>query len=111
MSVIPLTIFFSLLLTGFFIALFAHAQRRRRFTSSESDSLLPLAEEQPRIVAPPEVCDHDHEPHHHDHHDHDDYSHVHQGHGSADTCGCRSGKRLPCPGCLKRPAQPASTLP
>jgi hypothetical protein len=45
MSVIPLTVFFSLLLAGLFIALFAHEQRRRRFTSAEHDSLLPLAEE------------------------------------------------------------------
>ncbi|HRG55811.1 MAG: hypothetical protein JNG82_01150 [Opitutaceae bacterium] len=45
MSVIPLTVFFSLLLAGLFIGLFAHEQRRRRFTSAEHDSLLPLAEE------------------------------------------------------------------
>lgn len=45
MSVIPLTVFFSLLLAGLFIALFVHEQRRRRFTSAEHDSLLPLAEE------------------------------------------------------------------
>ena len=48
MSVIPLTIFFSLLLAGLFIALFVHEQRRRRFTSAEHDSLLPLAEETSR---------------------------------------------------------------
>lgn len=48
MSVIPLTIFFSLFLAGLFIALFVHEQRRRRFTSAEHDSLLPLAEETPR---------------------------------------------------------------
>jgi hypothetical protein len=50
MSVIPLTIFFSLLLAGLFISLFAHEQRRRRFTSPERDSLLPLAEETPHPV-------------------------------------------------------------
>ena len=59
MSVIPLTIFFSLLLAGLFIALFVHEQRRRRFTSAEHDSLLPLAEEAPReagrrsVLVPP----------------------------------------------------------
>ncbi len=47
MSVIPITVFFSLLLAGLFVALFAHEQRRRRFASSERDSLLPLAEEKP----------------------------------------------------------------
>ena len=50
MSVIPLTIFFSLLLAGLFIVLFAHEQRRRRFTSAERDSLLPLADETSRTV-------------------------------------------------------------
>jgi hypothetical protein len=50
MSVIPLTIFFSLLLAGLFMVLFAHEQRRRRFASSERDSLLPLADETPRPV-------------------------------------------------------------
>lgn len=51
MSVIPLTIFFSLLLAGLFIVLFAQEQRRRRFTSAERDSLLPLADETPHEVA------------------------------------------------------------
>ena len=45
MSVIPLTVFFSLLLAGLFMVLFAHEQRRRRFASAEHDSLLPLADE------------------------------------------------------------------
>jgi len=52
MSVIPLTIFFSLLLAGLFIGLFAHEQHRRRFASTERDSLLPLAEETRREVGP-----------------------------------------------------------
>ena len=47
MSVIPLTVFFSLLLAGLFMVLFAHEQRRRRFASAERDSLLPLADERP----------------------------------------------------------------
>jgi hypothetical protein len=53
MSVIPLTLFFSLLLAGLFIGLFVHEQRRRRFASSESDSLLPLADEQARVGGAP----------------------------------------------------------
>lgn len=48
MSVIPITLFFSLLLAGTFVVLFAREQRRHRFTSAERDSLLPLAEETPR---------------------------------------------------------------
>ncbi|MDI1249206.1 MAG: hypothetical protein PSV13_10115 [Lacunisphaera sp.] len=50
MSVIPLTVFFSLLLAGLFMVLFAHEQRRRRFASPERDSLLPLADERPRLA-------------------------------------------------------------
>lgn len=50
MSVIPLTVFFSLLLAGLFIVLFVHEQYRRRFASTERDSLLPLADETPHVV-------------------------------------------------------------
>ena len=82
MSVIPITLFFSLLLAGTFVCLFAREQRRRRFGSAERDSLLPLAEETPHEVGKKQE-DHDH--------DHAD-----------DTCGCRRGVRLPCAGCLKR---------
>ncbi len=80
MSVIPITVFFSLLLAGTFVVLFAREQRRRRFSSAERDSLLPLADETPRAVPAP---DHDH--------DHED-----------GACGCRSGVRTPCTGCLRR---------
>ncbi|MEO6996321.1 MAG: hypothetical protein ABI273_22140 [Lacunisphaera sp.] len=45
MSVIPLTLFFSLLLAGLFIGLFVWEHRRRRFGGLERDSLLPLADE------------------------------------------------------------------
>lgn len=51
MSVIPITLFFSLLLAGFFIALFLREQHRRNFSCPERDSLLPLAGESPRLAA------------------------------------------------------------
>ena len=51
MSVIPITVFFSLLLAGFFVVLFAREQRRHRFASAERESLLPLADETPRAAA------------------------------------------------------------
>ena len=124
MSVIPLTIFFSLLLAGLFIVLFAHEQRRRRFASAERDSLLPLADEQPRLAgarspltrlaatATHGAHDHDHadDQADHDHaHEHDDHAHHHAG---DHACGCRTGLRPPCVGCLKRtgPASPANTV-
>ena len=50
MSVIPITIFFSLVLAGLFVGLFAREQLRRR-ASAERDSLLPLADEQPRVIS------------------------------------------------------------
>jgi len=88
MSVIPLTIFFSLLLAGTFVVLFAREQRRRHLTSPERDSLLPLADETP-VSAGPNPLGHDHD------HDHD---HEH----GVGRCGCRNGARPPCSGCLKR---------
>ena len=50
MSVIPLTVFLSLLLAGLFVVLFVREHRRRLFTSPERDSLLPLADETPRLA-------------------------------------------------------------
>ena len=74
MSVIPLTVFFSLLLAGTFVVLFVREQRRRHLTSPERDSLLPLADETPHAG--------------HEHHD--------------GTCSCQSGQRPPCARCLRR---------
>lgn len=111
MSVIPITIFFSLLLAGTFVLLFAREQLRRSFSSAERDSLLPLAEETAREVRTGEAerglppspnlwrtgwtrservkalrstseSDHDH--------------------ADGDACGCRRGVRTPCAGCLNR---------
>jgi hypothetical protein len=48
MSVIPITVFLSLLLAGLFVVLFAREQRKRHFASAERESLLPLADETPR---------------------------------------------------------------
>lgn len=80
MSVIPLTVFLSLLLAGTFVVLFAREQRRRLFTSPERDSLLPLADEKPRAAVPRRrALRHDPGP-----------------------CGCASGLRPPCPDCLAR---------
>jgi hypothetical protein len=52
MSVIPITVFLSLLLASIFVVLFAREQHRRPFASPERDSLLPLADETPRPSAP-----------------------------------------------------------
>ncbi len=92
MSVIPITLFFSLLLAGTFVVLFAREHRRRRFASAERDSLLPLADEQPRAATAED----------------DDHDHAREG----GRCGClsavgpakeeRDGSRPPCAGLGRR---------
>jgi hypothetical protein len=101
MSVIPLTVFFSLLLAGTFVVLFLREQGRRHLTSPERDSLLPLADETPvsgescaprqmhlRGLSPGAMAKND-EQAPEDDHDHD-------------SCGCRDGARPPCAHCLRR---------
>lgn len=96
MNVIPLTLTISLCLVFTFVIFFLRENSRRRFSSAEREALLPLADETPRVTAP---ATHTHaHPHEHAHdadHDHDD-------------CGCKDGRRAPCPGCLKnRPTHSA----
>jgi hypothetical protein len=52
MNIIPLTLVISLGLTLLFIGFFARELTRRRFSSAESESLLPLAEEKRRARQP-----------------------------------------------------------
>jgi len=52
MSVIPLTLTISLCLVFTFVIFFLR-ENARRFRSAERESLLPLAEETPRVVANP----------------------------------------------------------
>lgn len=87
MSVIPLTVFFSLLLAGFFVVLFLREQRRRHLTSPERDSLLPLADEYPQTAGLSLHGTQD-SPGEHEH--------------TAEACACRSGRRATCAHCLRR---------
>lgn len=91
MAVIPLTLVISLCLVFTFVVFFLREQSmtRRRFSSAESEALLPLAEELPRVVEGHAGRRHDHD---HDH-DHD--------HASGRGCGCKDGSRPPCAGCLR----------
>jgi cbb3-type cytochrome oxidase subunit 3 len=50
MSVIPLTLVISLCLVFTFVVFFALEQSRNRFHSAESQAILPLADETPRLV-------------------------------------------------------------
>jgi hypothetical protein len=53
MDIVPLTLVISLCLTFTFIVFFAREQARRRFGSAESESLLPLLDEQHVTPAAP----------------------------------------------------------
>jgi len=52
MAVIPLTLTISLCLVATFVLFFLRESTRRRFSSAESDALLPLAEEGQRETGP-----------------------------------------------------------
>ena len=82
MAVVPLTVMVSLCLAFTFIVFFLSQHARGRLSSAERDALLPLEEEEPRLGPVLGGDLHDH----------------------SDPCGCRSGIRPPCPGCLKRGA-------
>ena len=73
MPVIPLTITVSLCLVFTFVVFFIR-ENARRFSNAERESLLPLGEETPRLAG---LVD------------------------SEEDCGCRTGERDPCSGCLK----------
>jgi len=87
LPVIPLTISVSLCLVFTFVLFFLREQTRR-FSNAERESLLPLAEETPRLagVAAPSAAP-----------DEDDNHHA---------CSCRSRRPVPCQGCEKRTSPP-----
>jgi hypothetical protein len=85
MAAIPLTLAVSLSLVFTFIVFFLREHARGRLSSAERDSLLPLAEESPRLARAVAGSD---EAHHGDRAD-------------GDACGCRTGRRAPCAGCLR----------
>lgn len=84
MNIVPLTLAISLCLVFTFILFFLLEHSEHRVSSAEHDSLLPLADELPRVPAAEALADTAHDDH--------------------DACGCREGSRPPCAGCLKRRA-------
>ncbi len=66
MAVVPLTIVISLCLVFSFVLFFLreHSLSRRRFSSAESESLLPLTDETPRMVGGSNDHNHAHTPGH-----------------------------------------------
>jgi ABC-type nickel/cobalt efflux system permease component RcnA len=86
LPVIPLTITVSLCLVFTFVVFFLR-EHARRIGNAERESLLPLAEETPRVATSA--------------HDHD---HKH----ADENCACRTGRKAPCRGCRKDSASTSS---
>ncbi len=87
MSVVPLTLTISLCLVFTFVLFFLREHSRHRFSGAESESLLPLADETPRVVtasvdlvAPEVGSAHKHE-------------HACKGNGSCASCKRRAEHR------------------
>ena len=91
MSVVPLTLTISLCLVFTFVIFFLREHARGTVSSAERDSLLPLAEEDSRVVGAPlhSASSHGH-------------SHARHGSMSGGGCSCDDGSRAPCPGCRRR---------
>lgn len=90
MSVIPLTLTISLCLVFTFVLFFIREQGRRHLYSAESESLLPLADETPRVVsAPMPGADHAR--------GHAAPGHVCKTPGSCSSCQLRAAHRMTTP--------------
>jgi hypothetical protein len=87
MSVIPLTLTISLCLVFTFVLFFIREHGRRHLHSAESESLLPLADETPRIVfaQAPAVSAAVHT--------HGAAAHVCKNNGSCDSCLRRAARQ------------------
>ena len=87
MSVVPLTLTISLCLVFTFVLFFLREHSRHRFSSPESEALLPLADESPRLASPrssvpaPARDAHDHAP-----------GHVCKGNGTCSSCQRRAAR-------------------
>lgn len=79
MPIIPLTVTIGLCLVFTFVVFFLREHARAQVSSTERDSLLPLAEETPRLAHVPA----NREP-------------------VATGCACSGGVQAPCAGCLPR---------
>ena len=89
MAIVPLTLTISLCLVFTFVLFFLREHARGRLSSAERDSLLPLADETPRLAlsgAPRSPA------------------RGHEDDPEAEGCGCRDGSRPPRAGCVKRHA-------
>ena len=84
MSVVPLTLTISLCLVFTFVLFFLREYSRSRFSGAESEALLPLADETPRVAptaVTPVLKAHDHGP-----------GHVCHGNGTCSSCMHRAAR-------------------
>jgi len=79
MAIVPLTLTISLTLVFTFVIFFLREHARGRVSSAERDSLLPLAEENPRLARV-----------------------LVQSPQNASRCTCTEGSPVPCASCLRR---------
>ena len=89
MSVVPLTLTISLCLVFTFVLFFLREHSRHRFSGAESEALLPLGDETPRVAATTEVIashPHAHGP-----------GHVCHGNGTCSSCQRRASRRSATP--------------
>lgn len=84
MSVVPLTLTISLCLVFTFVLFFLREHSRRRFSGAESEALLPLADETPRLAMAeqPAPRAHDHGP-----------GHACKGNGTCSSCKRRADRK------------------
>lgn len=86
MSVVPLTLTVSLCLVFTFVLFFLREYSRSRFSGAESEALLPLADETPRVSGSARASAlkaHDHGP-----------GHVCQGNGTCSACTRRAARQV-----------------
>jgi len=85
MSVVPLTLTISLCLVFTFVLFFLREYSRHRFSSAESEALLPLADEIPRVVTTPsQSAEPAHKP-----------AHECKGNGGCASCQRRALRKVP----------------
>jgi len=84
MSVVPLTLTISLCLLFTFVLFFMREYSRHRFSSAESEALLPLADETPRVVTKTEASAR---------HQHHEPGHECKGNGTCSSCSRRASHK------------------
>ena len=89
MSVVPLTLTISLCLVFTFVLFFLREHSRRRFTGAESEALMPLADETPRLAMAGPISSSMADAPAHNH----EAGHACRGNGTCSSCERRAQRR------------------